>query len=64
MIISRNKTGSKSEIALKIYKEMIESESQFTRKDVLERFQKEAGLTLEGSKTYYYNITKKMKEVE
>jgi hypothetical protein len=64
MIISKNKTGSKSEIALKIYIEMIESETQFSRKDVLERFQSEANLTLEGSKTYYYNISKKFKDVK
>jgi hypothetical protein len=63
MIISKNKTNSKSEIALKIYKEMFESDSQFSRKEVLERFQTEAGLTLEGSKTYYYNISKKFKNV-
>jgi hypothetical protein len=64
MIISKNKTGSKSELALKIYIEMIESETQFSRKDVLERFQSEANLTLEGSKTYYYNISKKFKDVK
>ncbi len=64
MIIKSNRTGSKSELAKKIYDECFNSEKSFTRKEILERFQNEVGLTQEGSKTYYYNISKLYKDVK
>jgi hypothetical protein len=56
--------NSKSAIAAKIYKEMADSETNYTRKDILAKFMTEAGLTEAGAATYYYNITKKAKEAK
>lgn len=46
------KKESKKEIAVRIFNEMKDAK----RKEVVERFQKEAGLTKAGASTYYQNI--------
>jgi hypothetical protein len=51
--------SSKSAIATRIYQEMAASKESFTRKQIIERFISEAGLTAAGAATYYFNITKK-----
>jgi hypothetical protein len=61
---TRSSNGnSKSAIATRIYQEMANGEEQFTRKQVIDRFVTEAGLTPSGAATYYFNITKKAKQV-
>ncbi len=54
--------NTKSAIANQIYVDMLNSDQQFTRKDVIARFVSEAGLTAAGAATYYFNITKKYKQ--
>ena len=58
-IVSRNNSDSKSAKAKAIYAEMLASEQQFSRKDVIERFMKEALLTKTGAATYYQKLAKK-----
>jgi hypothetical protein len=57
-------TVSKSDIAAKIYNEMVvTSTARPPRKEIIKRFMDEAGLTLRGANTYLYNLDKKFKTV-
>ncbi len=56
--------NSKAAKAKAIYEAMLADDNQYSRKDVLARFKAEAGLTDAGAATYYYNLTKKPKEVK
>jgi hypothetical protein len=56
-------TQSKSKMALAtaIYKKMIQKNG-VQRKDIIAKFQSEAGLSKAGAGTYYNNIKKKLAE--
>jgi hypothetical protein len=62
IVSTRSANGSsKSAIATRIYAEMAAAKESFTRKQIIDRFVTEAGLTSAGAATYYFNITKKSK---
>lgn len=52
------KKETKKQIAIRIYKEMEGSK----RKEIMERFQNEAGLTKAGANTYLHNIKKEFEK--
>jgi hypothetical protein len=52
---------TKMSIARQIYTEMANAEQEYGRKDVLDRFQTEAGMTKKGAASAYFGITKKAK---
>ncbi len=56
--------NTKIAAASKIYHEMMMSKEVFTRKQVLEAFQSEVGLTKIGAVTYYSRIGKAFKKAE
>jgi hypothetical protein len=61
MIISHTNEVTKMSTARKIYAEMATAEQTYTRKDVLARFQSEAGMTKRSAESAYFHITKKAK---
>ncbi len=62
-ISSTRSTGNntKSAVAHRIFDEMQASDQVFTRKQVIERFISEAGLTPAGAATYYFKMNQKPK---
>ncbi len=62
MIIVRDRNSSKIAVARQIFNEMATSKQTFTRQQVLERFQKEADLTVAGATTYYFIVSKQQQK--
>jgi hypothetical protein len=54
-----NNGESKMDKAVKIYQRMMKRKNIPTRKEVLEAFQNEAGLTKAGASAYYHTIKKR-----
>ena len=55
------KSETKLSKATKIYKKMVNLKG-IKRKQIIEKFQSEAGLSKAGAGTYYFNIKKKLSE--
>lgn len=54
-------TQSKMTLATAIYKKMYKKKG-IQRKDIITKFQSEAGLSKAGAGTYYFNIKRKLAE--